>query len=817
MLARYEGNYAAATLIVMGERKGFEWKDVPPNNYIDTLVYDKLKKVKVMPSDLCTDGEFIRRVYLDLVGQPPQPDETRAFLADPRPSREKRDALVDKLIGSPDFIEHWTNKWADLLQVNRKFLAEKGATEFRAWIRKAVADNMAYDKFAYAILTASGSNVTNPPASYYKILRKPDDVMENTTHLFLAIRFNCNKCHDHPFERWTQDQYYDMAAYFARVGRREDPAFKGQKIGGTAVEGALPAVEIISDVPSGDVKHERTGVVTPPKFPFRVEGLDTPPTASRREQMARWITSKDNPYFAKSYVNRLWSYLLGVGIIEPVDDIRAGNPASNPQLLDRLTNEFIASGFKGRQLLATICKSRTYQHSFVPNALNQDDDINYSHWLPDKKRLPAEVLFDAVHLALGAQSRVPGLPPGTRAAQMLDSNVAVPGAFLALLGKPVRESACECERSNSMMLGSVLNLVNGPVVNDAVRDPTNRLAKLVAAQKDDAKLIEELFLSILCRKPTKREIDAGIQAIKESEDDHGRLLAEHKTYADAVAAYEKLLPAKQAEWEKNVKRGTAWTFLDIKEAKSRRGMRGATLTKEADESIFATGNNEGPEIYQITATTKLAGITAFRLEVLSDPRLPGKGPGRSPNGNFVLNELRITVGLPGKPGEGKLVTLHRAAADFSQQGFDIAGAIDGNTATGWAVSPQVGKSHVAVFETKEPLTLEEGKVLNITLDQQYVDKLHNIGKFRLSATTAKPPVSFAGPPEAVAQVLAIEPEKRTDAQKAEVARFYRTLDPELARLNRELAEHPLPPDKRLLGVQDYAWALINSPAFLFNH
>ncbi|HND53018.1 MAG TPA: DUF1549 domain-containing protein, partial [Pirellulaceae bacterium] len=234
VLVRYEGAYAATTIIVMGDRSGFSWNQPPVNNYVDEHVYKKLQRVKIAPSDLCADDEFLRRVYLDVTGVPPTVEEVKAFLADPRDTRTKRDALVDKLVGSPAYVEHWTNKWADLLQVNRKFLGEEGAVALRNWIKGAVASNMRYDRFAREILTASGSNLENPPAAYYKILRQPQDVMENTTHLFLAIRFNCNKCHDHPFERWTQDQYYQMAAFFAQIGRKEDPTYAGQRIGGSA-------------------------------------------------------------------------------------------------------------------------------------------------------------------------------------------------------------------------------------------------------------------------------------------------------------------------------------------------------------------------------------------------------------------------------------------------------------------------------------------------------------------------------------------------------------------------------------------------------
>ncbi len=379
LMARYEGAYTAATMIIMGDRTGFVWKAQPQHNFIDELVDDKLKSIKVLPSGLCSDEEFLRRLHLDLTGLTPTVNEIRKFLADDRPSQVKRKEAIKRLIGSANFIEHWTNKWADLLQVNRKFLGVQGATALRKYIRDAIEKNAPYDQFAYNILTASGSTMANPAAAYYKVLRDPTTIMENTTHLFLAIRFNCNKCHDHPFERWTQDQYYEMSAFFAHVSRRADPKYKGT-IGRTAVKAAVPLVEIIYDKPGSEVKHERTGQVTPPKFPFTHEELpknDLP----RRERLAKWITSAKNPYFAKSYVNRIWSYLTGVGLIAPVDYIRACSPPSNPKLLARLTKEFIDSKFDVRKLMQTICESRVYQQTIETNKWNEDDEINYSHAL----------------------------------------------------------------------------------------------------------------------------------------------------------------------------------------------------------------------------------------------------------------------------------------------------------------------------------------------------------------------------------------------------------------------------------------------------
>ncbi len=843
MLARYEGAYAASTMVVMGDRSGFAWKDVPTQSYIDELVYEKLKQIKVQPSGLCSDAEFIRRIHLDLTGLPPQPEEVRAFLADSRPTKVKRDELIDKLIGSPDYIEHWTNKWADLLQVNRKFLGQQGATGLREWIKKAIADNMPYDKFAHAILTASGSNVENPPASYYKILRDPGVAVENTTQLFLAVRFNCNKCHDHPFERWTQDNYYQLAAFFAQVGRQEDPKFKGQKIGGTDVEGAKPLVEIIADQNSGEVKHERTGAVTAPKFPYEHKDLAAA-TASRREQLAKWIASKENQYFAKSYVNRLWSYLLGVGLIEPVDDIRAGNPPTNPKLLDRLTQEFISGGFNSRELIRTICKSRVYQHSILSNEWNKDDEINYSHAVA--RRLPAEVLYDAIHRATGSVSRPEGMPPGTRAAQFLDSDVKTKGGFLDAFGKPPRESACECERAGGVMLGPILNLINGPVTNDAIKDPNNRLAKLVADLKDDNKVVEEIYLAFLNRLPKPHELEAGLRAIKEGEQDHVRLAEEYAKRLAALKAYETQLPEKQVAWEKGLREQvTPWTVLDVTAAKS---SGGATLNKQPDGSFLASGPNSTPEVYTLTAKLPLDKLTAVRLEALSHDSLPAKGPGRAPNGNFVLNEFKVTsiaaeeqakvdahrasvylasatlLGGPQRalppllpPVAAKPVPLQKPLASFSQEGFSINQTVDNNPATGWAVAPELGKSHTALFEVKPQTKVEKGATLTFTLDQQFQGKEHNIGRLRLSVTSQKGPFKLEAAPEQIAKTLMIEPEQRTDAQKTELTNYFRSQDAELGRLQRDVNEIGPPGDKRLIGAQDIAWALINNNAFLFNY
>jgi len=904
ILARYEGAYASTTLTVMGDRSGFAWEEPPGFNEIDRLTAAKWKRMKTLPSELSSDTEFLRRVHLDLTGLPPTPEAIRAFLADGRETRTKRNEVVDRLVGSPEFVEFWTNKWADLLQVNRKFLGPEGARSLRDWVREEVDANTPYDEFVRKILTSTGSNKENPAAAYYKILRTPEDTMENTTHLFLATRFNCNKCHDHPFERWTQDQYYETAAFFARTGLKPDPASGKQTIGRTAVEKGKPLFEIVFDKAEGEVLHDRTKEEVAPAFPYSVPH-PAADEASRREQLAAWMTSPENPLFARSYANRVWGYLFGVGIIEPIDDIRAGNPPSNPELLDWLTAQFIEQRFDVRHLFRTICKSRTYQLSVRTNRWNEDDTINFSH--ATARRLPAEVLYDSIYRSTGAQSRFPGVPPGTRASALPDSGVTLPDGFLGNLGRPSRESACECDRVASLELGPIMALVSGPTVGNAISDPKNAIARLAGSSMSDEELVDALFMRILNRPATAGEIDTGVEAIRSIPTEHARLVAsleafraglpadvkeaiasrthsmaearaalaaaekawaapkaaaeaakraEAETLNAELAAHEADLPAKIAEWEKSDRFHTRWTVLPFAEMRSGNG---AKLEAQDDGAIFVTGKN-GKTSYVLDAETELRGITGFRLEVLPDDRLPAKGPGRATSGNFVLSEFSVTV-VPGKSkAKGKAVVLQNAQADLSQKNYDVKTAIDGKAPAqnnGWAIGGGVGRTHTALFETKTDVDVEGGSRLQFTLNQQYQDGQHSLGRFRLSATTDPRPHRI-GLPQEMAEILAVPAADRHPEQAKALTAYFRTVDPVPGKLKAAIAEAKkpvpepenlrearkeladllaLPPvsprmanlegdvalsaaqaaQARLTAAQDLAWALINSRAFLFNY
>ena len=623
VLVRYEGRYAAAPTFVMGDRTGYAWGEVPEFNYIDTHVYEKLRKVKSLPSELATDAEFMRRVYLDLTGTIPDVKTIRTFLVDQREPKVKRAELVNRLVGTPEFVDFWTNKWADLLQVNKKWLGGQGAQSLHTWIRGAVASNMPYDKFAASFLNSEGSTIKNPPTSYYKVLRSPDAVMENTTQLFLGIRFSCNKCHDHPFERWTQRNYWELSAYFAQVGRKNAPGAKNLPNAGFTATGGTE--ELIFDKKDGEVKYPN-GVQAPPGFPYQHAGAQGK-EGSRRALVSNWITSEQNPYFARSFVNRLWSYFFGIGIIDPVDDIRASNPPSNPALLDRLTREFIASGFDARKLMRLIVTSRTYQHSVKASKWNEDDNVNFSHSLA--RRLPAETLFDAIHRASGSLARLPGQRPGSRAVELPGPEVKLGDNFLDLFGRPPRESACECERGSGMSLGQALNLVNGPTFAGAISDPNNTLSALASTEKDDRKLIEEMFLSFLSRPPTKEEADA----LAPSLNPRLGLNVEALNPVDRAELQKRFLA-----WEKS-QSASEWNTLEVKAANS---SGGATLTPQVDGSVLASGKNPDKDAYEVLAWTPLEKITGLRLEALAHKSLSKNGPGRTKdNGNFVLSELKV--------------------------------------------------------------------------------------------------------------------------------------------------------------------------------
>ena len=851
ILARFEGAYAATTVTVMGDRSGFAWQEPPTFNKIDEFVAAKWKRMKILPSDLCSDSEFIRRVYLDLTGLPPSPEQLLAFTADKRETQVKRNAIIDSLIGSPEFVDHLTSKWGDLLQVNRKFLGEEGAKLFREWIHSEVAANTPYDQFVRKILTAVGSNKENPAAAYFKVLRTPDETMENTTHLFLATRFNCNKCHDHPFERWTQNQYYEMAAFFAQVDLKRDPASGDKNIGGTAVEGAKPLFEIAYDKTEGEEMHLRTGKIAPPDFPYQA-AFNKSDKTTRREKLASWMTSPDNRYFAMSYANRIWGYLTGVGVIEPLDDIRAGNPATNPELLEYLTREFVQGGFDVRKLMRQICQSRTYQLSIATHKWNEDDKINYSH--ATARRLPAEVLFDSVQRVTGSTPSFPGVAAGTRASQLTDSSIDVPSGLLANLGRPPRESSCECERSNDIRLGSVMSLLSGPAVSQAINNPQNEIARLSSTIADDRQLVDALFLRILNRHASDKEVQTTLAAWKEMDQENTTLSAslaeaekkwapieaqKQKERAEAVAKAEAAVKARETEiapklaedekkrlekiaaaekaaaaadanlsasaveWEKALATNrlvTGWTLLQPKDLKATAENK---LVKLDDGSILSSGPQKASD-FTITTETSVTNITGVLLEMLPDNSLPNFGPGRANDGNFVLSEIKLDWMTKGDK-KALPAAFKDAAADFSQANFEVKDAIDskveGNR-NGWAISGKpFGEPRYARFSLAKPIGNAAGATLTINMQHRF-QTMYMSGRFRLWITTSDKPLEL-GLPQQVIAALKAPADQRTDEQKSAIYAHLRSSDLPYIKKHQAIviAKKPLPADAPLVELR----------------
>jgi hypothetical protein len=506
ILCRYLMQLQTIRLTYLEPRDNLVWTDPPENNYIDKFVFAKLKMLSIPPSDLCTDAEFIRRACLDVCGILPSPKEVRDFLADG--SANKRAKLIDALLERSEYADFWTLKWSDVFRSSRKAIQVKGTHVFQRWLRDRIVANTGFDALVREILTASGSTFANPAANYYRVARDPQNLAETTAQLFFGIRMQCAKCHNHPFERWTQDDYYSMAAFFARVRHKRDPLEPGPNP-------KLPvgAAEIIYDGRSGEVMQPRTGQVMKPKFMGGAVPNIAPGT-DRRQVLADWLTSGDNPFFAKSVANRIWYHLQGKGIVDPVDDFRDSNPSANDELLDALAKDFVAHKFDVKHLIRVIMNSRTYQLSAQTNPYNAEDNKYFSHAVT--KLLTAEQLLDAICAATEVPEKFAGLPLGTRATQLPDSDVAHP--FLKTFGQPARELACECERESDSNLAQALQLINGPTINEKVRNPNNRIGRLLKEKRPEVEMLDELYLSTLSRLPNQENVKVALEHIARAPD-----------------------------------------------------------------------------------------------------------------------------------------------------------------------------------------------------------------------------------------------------------------------------------------------------------
>ncbi len=504
ILCRYLMELQTVRLTYLEPRSGFVWTNPPENNYIDKFVFAKLKMLSIPPSETCGDAEFLRRAYLDVCGVLPTPKEVRDFLADK--AKDKRAKLIDSLLERPEYADFWTLKWSDVFRSSRKAIQVKGTHVFQHWLHERIAENTGFDVLTREMLTASGSTFANPPANYYRVARDPQNLAETTAQLFFGIRMQCAKCHNHPFERWTQDDYYSMAAFFARVRHKNDPAEPG-------ATPQQPGAEIVYDGRSGEVTQPRTGQVMKPKFMGGAVPNISPGT-DRRRVLADWLASTENPFFAKSVANRIWYHLNGKGIVDPVDDFRDSNPSANDELLDALAKDFAAHKFDVKHLIRTIMNSRTYQLSAQTNAYNADDTKYFSHAVP--KMMTAEQMLDAVCTVTELPEKFAGLPLGTRATQLPDGDINHP--FLKTFGQPARELACECERESDSNLAQALQLINGPTLNEKLRNPNNRIGRLLSAKTSERDMLNELYLATLSRSPNEDNVKVALDHLTRAAD-----------------------------------------------------------------------------------------------------------------------------------------------------------------------------------------------------------------------------------------------------------------------------------------------------------
>lgn len=470
-----------------------DWKN---NNFIDEFAIGKFEELGIAPSPMCDDATFVRRAYLDAIGSLPTPEEVKAFVDREDPA--KREKLIDQLLGltgdplldiyNDRYAAYWTLKWSDLIRNSTDNLGEQGMWALHNWIREAFRVNKGMDQFVKEIITAKGSLYMNGPANYYQINSNPTALTESTSQLFMGVRLECAKCHHHPFESYSQADYYGMAAFFSRVGTKNSEEF-----------GLFGRERVVVVQPSGEARHPRTGKNMVPTV-LHGEQMEHP--LDRRIPLANWLASPDNSWFAKSIVNRYMSYLLGRGLVEPVDDLRSTNPATNEEMFTALAEYLEQNQYDVKKLVKVIMNSRVYQLSSQPTELNQAAGKFYAFY--KVKRIAAEPLLDAINTATATTTKFQNLPAGTRAIELPDTNY--PNYFLKTFGKPRRTSVCECERAPDENLAQALHTLNGDTINAKIDDANGRLGKLITAEKSDAEIIRELFLATWSRTPTEEEI-----------------------------------------------------------------------------------------------------------------------------------------------------------------------------------------------------------------------------------------------------------------------------------------------------------------------
>jgi len=506
IMARFDTHTVGSQFIVMPADAEFAWQDIPENNYVDTLLYEKFRKLRIQPSDVCTDEEFLRRATLDIAGVLPSPEEFSEFMQSEDPN--KRAQLVDRLLDRKEFVELWVMKWAELLQIrSSQQVSYKSTLLYFNWLQERISSNVPIDKMVHELLTSSGGTFANPPTNYYETERDVLKTSENVAQVFMGMRIQCAQCHNHPFDRWTMDDYYSFAAFFARVGRKnaEDPRER-----------------IVFSQDGGDVNHPVGGRVMAPKF----LGGDTPDLEGqdRRESVASWLVSPDNPYFARNLANIVWAHFFGRGIVHEVDDVRVSNPPVSVELLDELASRMISYGYDFKQFVRDVCNSRIYQLSTQTNPTNEGDLTNFSH--AALRRIRAEVLLDAITQVTDTKDKFRGLPLGARAVQIADGNTAT--YFLTTFGRATRQTVCSCEVKAEPNLSQALHLLNGETIQQKVQ-AGNLVGKRLEEGKTPHEILDEIYQRCVCRHPTEAEFSKLDEWLAETDDP--KLLLEDSFWA----------------------------------------------------------------------------------------------------------------------------------------------------------------------------------------------------------------------------------------------------------------------------------------------
>ena len=482
VMARFATFTVGSPLIVLPKDYQFKWDTQTENNYIDKLVNAKLQKLRITPSGTCTDEAFLRRVFLDVVGTMPTVEDYQKFMANPSP--KKREELVDELLTRKEFVELWVLKWAELLQIrSSNQMSYKATLLYYNWLQDRIARNVPVNEWVIELLGASGGTFKNPPTNYYQNETDILKVTENVAQVFMGMRIQCAQCHNHPFDRWTMDDYYGFAAFFSQIGRKAADD---------------PREVVVFNSGGGDVRHPVGGRVMAPKF---LGGAAPDLTGKdRRQAMSQWLASAENPYFATNLANMVWAHFLGKGIVDEVDDVRVSNPASNQELLDELGRKFTEYKYDFKKMVRDICNSRAYQRATTTNPSNELDSRNFSH--AAIRRIKAETFLDCITQVTTTQNKFPGLPTGARAVQIADGTVS--NYFLTTFGRATRETVCACEVRLEPTLSQSLHLLNGETTGNRIKQG-DLVGKMLAAKKSPEQILEEVYIRCMARKPTPEE------------------------------------------------------------------------------------------------------------------------------------------------------------------------------------------------------------------------------------------------------------------------------------------------------------------------